>query len=142
LVHNLLFWLSNLRKTPLSHWQFKSWSHPITFYRYPHFKILYESNLGWENTWYLAIFLDYDYFCNRMTKHLSLIMPITSRDTNCSRCSIYIRTVSSQNLLTALLNWFKLVYAPFGQCKVHCTLDFWPDQPGRKTSNVPKLKIS
>ena len=28
---------------------------------------------------------------------------------------MYIRTVSFYHLLSALLNWFKLVYGPFGQ---------------------------
>ena len=34
-------------------------------------------------------------------------------------------------MLSALLNWFKLVYGPFGQSNMHRTLNFWPNQPGR-----------
>ena len=43
------------------------------------------------------------------------------------QCSVYIWTVSSKLLFSALQNWFKLVNWPFGQC----TLSFCPDQPGR-----------
>ena len=43
---------------------------------------------------------------------------------------IYIRTVSSQHLLSILLIQFKLVYGPFGQTSMH--LISAPDKPGRK----------
>ena len=36
---------------------------------------------------------------------------------------------------------FKLVFGPFGQSNMHCTLDFCPDK-ARKESDVPKLKSS
>ena len=55
--------------------------------------------------------------------------------------TIYIRSVSSQHLLSNLLNWSKLVYGPFGQNKMHQTLDFC-NRPARKELNVPKLKSS
>ena len=42
------------------------------------------------------------------------------------RHSIYIRTISSWRLLSALLNWFRLVYGPIGQINMYCTLDFCP----------------
>ena len=35
-------------------------------------------------------------------------------------------TVSSYQVSSALLNWFKLVYEPFGQNHMHSTLDFCP----------------
>ena len=38
------------------------------------------------------------------------------------------RTVSSQDRLSALLNWFKLVYGLVGQSNLLRTLDFCPDQ--------------
>ena len=41
--------------------------------------------------------------------------------------SIYIRTVSSYHLLSALFNWFKLVNKPFGQSKMHRSFNFCPD---------------
>ena len=41
--------------------------------------------------------------------------------------------------MPTLLNWFKLVYGPFGKWKMHRTL---LSRPARKESNVPKLKIS
>ena len=46
------------------------------------------------------------------------------------------RTVCSQRLFSALLNWFKLIYGPFG------TVHFISAQtrPGRKESIVPKIK--
>ena len=49
-----------------------------------------------------------------------------------------IRTVSSKRLLSALLNWLKLVYGLFGKSIMHFTLS----RPARKESNVPKLKSS
>ena len=45
--------------------------------------------------------------------------------------SIYIRTVSFYQLLSALLNWFILVYGPYGPINMDCILDFCPDQPRR-----------
>ena len=49
---------------------------------------------------------------------------------------IYIRTLSSYQLLSTLLIQFKLVYEPFGQSNIHSTLDVCPrpvsDQPRRK----------
>ena len=47
------------------------------------------------------------------------------------RQSMYIRTVTSYHLVPALLNWFNLVYELFGQSNMHCTLDFFTEQPGR-----------
>ena len=43
----------------------------------------------------------------------------------------YIRAVTSYHLLSYLVNWFKLVYGPFGHIKMHSTLNFCPDQTGR-----------
>ena len=45
--------------------------------------------------------------------------------------SIYIRTVISFQLLSAKLNWFKLVYVQLCQSKMDRTLNFSPDQPGK-----------
>ena len=42
---------------------------------------------------------------------------------------------------SALLNWIKLFYAPFGQKILLCTLDFWP-RPVRIKMNVPLQKRS
>ena len=36
----------------------------------------------------------------------------------------------SKHLASALLNWFELVYGPFGLSNMHLTLKFCPDQPG------------
>ena len=47
--------------------------------------------------------------------------------------SIYIRIVSSLRLLSALINWFKLVYVPFGQSSVHRTFGFCLNQPRAKS---------
>ena len=44
---------------------------------------------------------------------------------------IYSRTVSSERLLSALMNWSKLVYGLFGQSNMNHTLHFCPGQPGR-----------
>ena len=55
--------------------------------------------------------------------------------------SIYIRTVSSYCLLSALLNWFKLVYGPLGQSNMPNMLYFCP-RPARKETNVPLYKQS
>ena len=44
----------------------------------------------------------------------------------------YIRTLSSYHLLSALLNWFILVYGLFGQSNMQA----------RKESNEPRLKSS
>ena len=54
--------------------------------------------------------------------------------------SIYIRTVSSQQLLSALLNWFKLVYGPFGQSNMQPTLDFCPDKARQITEDIEQLR--
>ena len=54
--------------------------------------------------------------------------------------SIQIRTVSPYCLFSALPNWFKLVYGPFGQSDTNCTLDFCPDQPGRNRMYQLKAK--
>ena len=45
--------------------------------------------------------------------------------------SIYIMTVTSQRLFSALMNWFKLVYVPFGQSNMHRTLNFCPEHQER-----------
>ena len=51
---------------------------------------------------------------------------------------IYIKTVSSRRL-SDLLNWFKLVYESFEQSRMHCTLDFCPNQPeGIKCAEAKK----
>ena len=54
--------------------------------------------------------------------------------------SIYIRTVRSQRLLSALHNWFELVYGQFGQSNMHSTFNFGSETT-RKDSNVRHLKI-
>ena len=33
--------------------------------------------------------------------------------------------------LYSLMNWFKLVYGPFGLGNMHYKLNFFPDQPGK-----------
>ena len=58
------------------------------------------------------------------------------------RHGIHIRTVSSWRLLSALLNWFKLVYEPFEQSNMHRTLDFCPDNPENLELDVAQLKSS
>ena len=45
--------------------------------------------------------------------------------------TVYIMTVSSLDLLSTLLNWFKLVYGPLKQSNMHRTLDFCQNQPER-----------
>ena len=61
------------------------------------------------------------------TEHIPL--PRFIRDTgnlkNLKNHCTYVRTVSS---LSALLNWFKLVYGSFRQSNVKHSLDFCPDQ--------------
>ena len=52
-----------------------------------------------------------------------------------SQC-LYIRKVSSQHLLSALHNWFKLVCGQFGQSNMNHTLNFCP-RPAIKDLNVP-----
>ena len=63
-----------------------------------------------------------------------------TNDTN-TRHSVYIRTVSSEHMLSAFLNWIKLVYGPFGQSNMQPVLytQLLP-RPARKELNVPKLK--
>ena len=51
--------------------------------------------------------------------------------------SIYIRTVSTKCLLSALLNWFKLVYGLFWTEQQAPYIQFLP-RPDKKESNVPK----
>ena len=46
--------------------------------------------------------------------------------------SIFIRTLSSQCLLSTLLNWFKLVYGLFGQSNMHCTVHLISAQTSQK----------
>ena len=53
--------------------------------------------------------------------------------------SIYIRTVSSQCLLTTLLNQLKLVYGPFGQSNMHSTFGSCSRLPSKET-NAPLNK--
>ena len=55
------------------------------------------------------------------------------------RVSLQYIYLYSKYLSSALLNWCKKIYGPFGQSNMHRTLDFCPDQPGRE-SNVPKLR--
>ena len=45
--------------------------------------------------------------------------------------SLYIRVVRYQYMFSDLVNRFKLVYGPFGQRKMTCTLVFCQDQLGR-----------
>ena len=54
---------------------------------------------------------------------------------------IYIRTVSSQHLLSTFLIQFKLVYGPFWQGNIDSTLNFYP-RPERKETNAPLQKRS
>ena len=49
--------------------------------------------------------------------------------------STYIRTVSSQRLLSSLLIQLKLIYGPFGQGNMHSTIDFCP-RPAKMEINV------
>ena len=56
--------------------------------------------------------------------------------------TVYIRTVSTSLLLSALLNWFKLVYRLLGQSNMHRPYTQFLPRQARKESNVPKLKIS
>ena len=58
-----------------------------------------------------------------------------------NRHSIYIGTVSSQHLLSALLDCFKLVYASVGKSNMHRTLDFYPGQPGMNLM-YPSLRVA
>jgi hypothetical protein len=61
------------------------------------------------------------------------------------RHGIHIRTVSSWRLLSALLNWFKLVYGPFKsfeQSNMYRTLDFCPDKPENLELDAAQLKSS
>jgi hypothetical protein len=46
--------------------------------------------------------------------------------------SIYIRIVTSQNLLSTFLIQFRPVYGLFGQRNMHSTLDFCPKPARRK----------
>ena len=56
--------------------------------------------------------------------------------------SVYILGhVSSQCLLSVVLNWFKLVDGPFGQSNVHRILDLCTDQLGRNRMHQ-KQKIA
>ena len=80
------------------------------------------------------------------TISLDEFLEMMERRMNEYRHSIYIRTVSSYHMLSDLLNRFKLVYGPFGQINIQCTLNFCSDQPGivlaRKEWNVPTLNSS
>ena len=49
-----------------------------------------------------------------------------------------ICTYKDSSLLPALTNFLKLVCGPFGQRKMHITLDFCPD---KKESNVPNFVL-
>ena len=40
------------------------------------------------------------------------------------------------------MNWIKLVYGPFGQSNMHCTLNLPQTSQERIEFNVPKLKSS
>ena len=53
-----------------------------------------------------------------------------------------MRTVSSYFFLSALLNWFKLVYRLFEQSNMHHTFDFCPDQTSQEGIKYIKLKSS
>ena len=64
------------------------------------------------------------------------LMNLLIDDIKTFRHSIYIRTVSSQRLLSTFLIQLKLVYGPFRQSNMHSTLDFCP-RPARKERNVP-----
>ena len=60
--------------------------------------------------------------------------------------TLHTRTVSSLMkifwtiLLSALLNWLKLLYLPFWQSNIEYTFSL--PRPARKQSNVPKLKVA
>ena len=56
------------------------------------------------------------------------------------RHSIYIRTVTSYHMLSALLNWFKLVYGSIEQSNMHYILNFCPDQPGRNRMHQNQIE--
>jgi hypothetical protein len=49
---------------------------------------------------------------------------------------IYIKIVRSLQLLSALLNWFKLFYGLFCQSNMHCTLDIRADQTEKKLNEL------
>ena len=68
--------------------------------------------------------------CNRFRACTLHCTTLTSSARLSPQC-IYIRTVSSYRLFSSLLNWFKLVFGPFGQSIMHPTLNLCPDQPGR-----------
>ena len=70
----------------------------------------------------------------------ALIGSLLTVDEN--RHSLYIRTVSSYHMLSALLNWFKLVYELFGQSNMHRTLEFCPEQPVRNQMTTTQIQIS
>ena len=55
--------------------------------------------------------------------------------------SIYIRKVSFQHLLSALLNCFQLVYGSFGQNNLHCRLNFCPDKAISISFNCTGLSV-
>ena len=79
------------------------------------------------------------YFCNM--DGFFTILEKTSSELICTRLyhSIYMRTVSSYCLFSALLNWFKHVHVPFGQNRMQRKLDFCPNLPRRESDvYVPK----
>ena len=50
--------------------------------------------------------------------------------------SIYIRTINTWLMLSALLNQFKLVYGSFRQTNMYSTLDFYPGPAWKETYTV------
>ena len=54
--------------------------------------------------------------------------------------STCIRRVSFKQLLSSMFNWLKLVYEPFGRCKMHHNTLFL-SRPVTKESNVPMLNM-
>ena len=53
--------------------------------------------------------------------------------------SIYSKTVSSLHLLSALLNWFKLVYGSFGQSNMHHLIHAQTTKEGIEYTSAKEL---
>ena len=81
-------------------------------------------------------------FCSAMMKPIHDIFGSQIKIMLITRHSLYIRTVSSYHMLSALLNWFKLVYELFGQSNMHRTLEFCPEQPVRNQMTTTQIQIS
>ena len=55
--------------------------------------------------------------------------------------SIYLKTVSSYLLSSALLNWYKLVYGPIGQTNMRHALDIYPSKNNWKWIEYTRAKV-